>query len=368
MSRDRRGGMVAGNGPPTAQDGVLTKPRSQPRAPSSRVVIITGGSSGIGRCTASWFARRGWRVGLIARNPAGLAAAAADVAAAGSIAAFAPADVTDSAALQQAALAIIDQLGHPDVWINCAGNGVYGRFASVPQAEFDQVTAVTYGGTVNGCRVALGLMRPRDRGTIVNVCSAMAFHGLPLMSSYAGAKAAVRGFAQSLRAELRVERSAIRVATVFPPAVNTPFFSHAVSHMGRPARPAPPVYQPEVAAAGIYLAACYAPRELVVSGTAVLFELVNRISPRLIAYAVTRLGFERQLTQDPDAVRLERPTLFAPAATPSPVHGPFGGRARRRSWHVWLLERRRLGRPVPPVTLRPPALPSPATPAPPKPV
>ena len=125
----------------------------------------------------------------------------------------------------------------PDVWINCAGNGVYGRFASVPEAEFDRVTAVTYGGTVNGCRIALALMRAAGGGTIVNVCSAVAFHGLPLMTSYSGAKAAVRGFAQALQAELTIERSRIRVSVVFPPAVNTPFFSHAVSHMGWPAPP-----------------------------------------------------------------------------------------------------------------------------------
>ena len=205
-----------------------------------RTVIITGGSSGIGRGTAIVFARRGWQVGLIARGAAGLAAAAGDVRAEGMPAAVAVADVADSAALRAAADALVAELGVPDVWINCAGNGVYGRFTAVPEAEFDQVTAVTYGGTVNGCRIALELMRPGGRGTVVNVCSAVAFHGLPLMTSYAGAKAAVRGFAQALRAELRMERSAIRVSTVFPPAVNTPFFSHAVSHMGWPARPAPP--------------------------------------------------------------------------------------------------------------------------------
>jgi len=179
-------------------------------------------------------------VGLIARGEAALAAAAAALRETGAQAATAVADVTASAALRDAADAIVTELGPPDVWINCAGNGVYGRFTTVPEAQFDRVTAVTYGGTVNGCRVALALMGPRQRGTIVNVCSAMAFHGLPLMSSYAGAKAAVRGFAQALQAELRMERSRVRVCTVFPPAVNTPFFSHAVSHMGWPARPAPP--------------------------------------------------------------------------------------------------------------------------------
>ncbi len=287
------------------------------------------------------------------------------------MAAYAMADATDSAALRQAASTIVTALGPPDVWINCAGNGVYGRFATVPEDEFDRVTAVTYGGTVNGCRVALALMRLRGAGTIVNVCSATAFHGLPLMTSYAGAKAAVRGFAQSLRAELRIERSPVRITTVFPPAVNTPFFSHSPSHMGRPARPAPPVYQPEVAAAGIYLAASYAPGEFVLSGTAVLFELVNRISPRLIAFAMTRLGFDRQLTNEAEAVRLEQPTLFAPANAASPVHGPFGARAREHSWQLWLSQRLRRIWPATapqPVSSRPPAPPSPAKPAPPTPV
>ncbi len=336
-----------------------------------RTVIITGGSSGIGRCAAAHFARRGWRVGLIARGEAGLAAAAADVRQAGATAATAVADVTDPAGLHAAAEALAVRLGVPDVWVNCAGNGVYGRFAAVPQAEFDQVTAVTYGGTVNGCRVALGLMRPAGRGTVVNVCSAIAFHGLPLMTSYAGAKAAVRGFAQSLRAELAMEGSRIRVSTVFPPAVNTPFFSHAPSHMGWPARPAPPVYQPEVIAAGIHLAATTGRAELLVSGTVAAFCLLTRLSPRLTGFLMCRLGFDGQLTRDPAAARAECPTLFAPSAHASPVHGPFGAAARRTSTQLWAsglparaaaaLRRRTLLQPGPPSLARPaPPAPGPA--------
>jgi short-subunit dehydrogenase len=305
----------------------------------TRTVMIVGGSSGIGRCTAQLFARQGWRVGLIARGAAGLAAAEADVRAAGAACATAQADAADSAALAQAAAVLVAALGAPDVWINCAGNGVYGRFETVPGAEFDRVTAVTYGGTVNGCRVALALMQPSGRGIIVNVCSAIAFHGMPLMSSYAGAKAAVRGFGQSLRAELRIAGSAIRISTVFPPAVNTPFFSHAVSHMGWPARPAKPVYQPEVVAGAIYLAARSGRPEMLVSGTVCLFNLAQRVSPALIAFTMTRLGFDGQLTRDPEAEVLQAPTLFAPAEQASPVHGPFGLRARRFSMQQWLSQR-----------------------------
>lgn len=209
------------------------------------VVVITGASSGIGRCTAALFARQGWGVGRIARGTEGLAAARIDVEATGALAARAQADVTDSATLTEAANAIVAALGPLDVWINCAGNGVYGYFDDVPEIEFRRVTDVTYHGTVNGTRVALMHMRARGFGSIINVCSAVAFHGLPLMSSYAGARAAVRAFSQAVKGELRLERSPIRVSTAFPPAVNTPFFSHSPSHMGWPARPAWPVYQPK---------------------------------------------------------------------------------------------------------------------------
>ncbi len=307
---------------------------------TARTVVITGASSGIGRCTAMEFARRGWRVGLIARGPRALAATAAAVEAAGGIAAIGVADVSDSAALAQAAAAIADRLGPADVWINNAGNGVYGPFASVPDGEFDRVTAVTYGGTVHGTRIALAQMTPRDAGTIVNVCSAIAFHGMPLMSSYAGAKAAVRGFGQAVRAELAIQGSRIRISTVFPPAANTPFFSHATSHMRHPSRPAPPVYQPDIVAAGIYLAATTGRAEVVISGTAAAFGLVSRLSPSFVALLMRHMHFDKQMTRDPAASLLLKPTLFAPHDRPGSTHGPFGGNARRRSLQLWLAQRR----------------------------
>ena len=302
----------------------------------ARVVIVAGGSSGIGRCTAALFGRRGWQVGIIARGAEGLSAARRDVEATGARAVTAQADVTNSAALREAADAIIAQLGPIDVWINCAGNGVYGRFADIPEVEFERVTDVTYHGTVNGTRVALAHMRKRGRGSIVNVCSAIAFYGLPLMSSYAGAKAAVRAFGQAIRGELGLEGSSIRVTTVFPPAVNTPFFSHAASHMGWPARPAWPVYQPDVVARGIWQAVVSGRPEMTISGTAAAFSLATRISPSLIAWCVSRLGIAGQLTEDPNAARLQDPNLFAPSQHVFDVHGPFGRGARTCSMHLWL--------------------------------
>ena len=277
---------------------------------------------------------------MIARGVVGLAASAADVRALGSLAAIAVADVTDSGALSAAASAITEILGPPDIWINCAGNGVYGSFTDVPEADFERVTAVTYGGTVNGCRVALSAMASTRSGTIVNVCSAIAFYGLPLMSSYAGAKAAVRGFGQALQGELRINGSSIRVCTVFPPAVNTPFFAHSVSHMGWPARPAPMVYQPEVVANGIYLAAMRGAPETVISGTAFVFSLATRYCPRLVAFAMSRLGMEGQLQRGQESSVTEEPTLYSPPSSASPVHGAFDDRARSWSIHLWLSQHR----------------------------
>ena len=332
------------------------------------VVIITGGSSGIGRCTAMLFARRGWRVGLIARGAEGLAASRHDLEALGARAAVAQADVTDNCELHAAADAIVSSLGPVDLWINCAGNGVYGRFSDVPEAAFKRVTDVTYLGTVNGTRVALGHMRARGAGTILNVCSAVAFHGLPLMSSYAGAKAAVRGFSQALQGELRQERSAIRVTTVFPPAANTPFFSHAISYMGWPARPARPVYQPDVVAQGIWQAYVSGRREVSISGTAAAFSLASRAAPNLIAWCMARMGIERQMTKDADACQLQEATVFEPSSHVFGTHGPFGHGARTWSTQLWL-ERQataitRVFSPARRQAMNPPAAPSPSIRAP----
>ena len=303
---------------------------------SARVVLIAGASSGIGRCTAVLFARAGWRVGLVARGAVGLSSVHGDITAAGGNAWVGVADVCDEAALEAAAAEIERALGGIDVWVNCAGNGVYGRFVDVPAREFDRVTDVTYRGTVNGTRIALRRMLPRDAGTIVNVCSAIAYHGMPLLTSYSGAKAAVRGFSDGVRAELAHEGSRVHVAIVFPPAVNTPFFSHAVTHMARPPRPARPVYQPDIVAKGILRAATSRQREVRVGAITTLFDLGNRIVPRLIDRAIGRLGYAGQETDSPTAAALREPTMFAPSPRASGARGPFDDEARGVPWLDWM--------------------------------
>ena len=306
----------------------MSPSRHRPEADRVRVVVITGASSGIGRCTALLFARRGWRVGLIARGPAGLAAVHADIVATGGVASLAAADVCEAAALRKAADNIERAIGLIDVWINCAGNGVYGRFIDVPEKEFDRVTDVTYRGTVNGTRVALQRMLPRDTGAVINVCSAIAYHGMPLLTSYSGAKAAVRGFTDGVRAELAHERSRVHITIVFPPAVDTPFFSHAVTHMARPPRPAKPVYQPDIVATGILRAATSRRREVRVGAITALFEFGNKLAPGLVDRAIGRLGYSGQETDCAEAAALREPTMFEPSERASGSHGPFNEEAR----------------------------------------
>jgi short-subunit dehydrogenase len=312
------------------------------RVGRSPVVVITGASSGIGRAAAELFARRGWRVGLIARGEVGLADTRRKIVEAGGSAHAEIADVALSETLERAAAAIEQVLGPIDAWVNCAGNGVYGTFLTVSEAEFERVTQVTYLGVVNGTRAALMRMVPRDRGVVVNVCSAIAYHGMPLLASYSGAKYAVRGFTEAVRAELRHERRRVHLTIIYPPAVNTPFFSHAQSHLKHPPRPAPPVYQPEIVAEGIYLAATTRRRELRIGGITIAFAWLTMLAPWLAAYFIDRLGYDGQVIDD-DAVRDRRdPTLAAPSSRPSGTHGPFDKGALRHCPQLWLSRHRRM--------------------------
>jgi hypothetical protein len=213
---------------------------------------------------------------------------------------------------------------------------VYGRFADIPETEFRRVTDVTYHGTVNGTRIALSHMTPRNEGTIVNVCSAVVFHGVPLMTSYSGAKAAVRAFGQSLRIELRSSGSRIKVATLIPPAINTPFFDHAVSHMGFPARPVPPVYRTDVAAQGVWLCATGRGGELLLTGVVQAYSRLARLSPWLAGYLVSKSDFASELPRDHTVARDWVPCLFNTRKTGHSMHGPFFGRSRAWSSQLWL--------------------------------
>ncbi|MFC3127446.1 SDR family oxidoreductase [Pseudoroseomonas globiformis] len=301
---------------------------SGPSASSRPLIVITGGSSGIGRCTAVLFARQGWNVGLIARGEAGLEAALAEVREAGAGGAYAVADVASPAALEQAAAELEEKLGPIQAWVNGAGVSAYASFMDLTEEEYARITAVTYLGQVHGTRVALKRMLPRNKGNIVNIGSAVAMRAVPLQSAYCAAKYAVAGFTEAVRGELIHDNSAVQLGIVHPPSTNTPFFNHALSKLtdGVP-RPPPPVYQPEIVADAIHLAVTTGRREVKVGGQTVAFAIANALTPGLVDWAAGKFGPSLQASHK-EEVRAQRDeNLFEPSTRASGTHGAFDSEA-----------------------------------------
>src|SRR5205807_8796428 len=210
------------------------------------VVVITGASAGVGRATAQAFGKRKAKVGLIARGRDGLEAARREIEAAGGQALVFPLDVSDHDAVDKAAGEVEKRFGPIDIWINNAMLSVFSPIMEMERDEYRRVTDVTYLGTVWGTLAALRRMKPRDRGTIVQVGSALAYRGIPLQSAYCAAKHAMQGFQDSLRVELLAMDSRVRLTMVQLPGVNTPQFDWIRAHTKGAPRPVGAIYQPEV--------------------------------------------------------------------------------------------------------------------------
>jgi len=305
-----------------------------------RVVVVTGASAGLGRAIAREFGARGAVVGLIARGADGLAAAEREIRDSGGRAMALPADVSDDAAVEAAADRVEREIGPIDVWVNNAMVSVFSPVKEMAAAEYRRVTEVTYLGYVHGTLAALRHMLPRDRGTIVQVSSALAFRAIPLQSAYCAAKHAVKGFTESLRTELLHDRSGVRVTMVHMPALNTPQFDWVRSRLPRKAQPVPPVFQPEVGARAVVYAALHPERRnLTVGGSSLKAILGNRVVPRALDWYLARTGYGSQQREEPE--RPGRPdNLLRPVAGDHGAHGAFDARAREHSAQLWLTEHR----------------------------
>jgi short-subunit dehydrogenase len=292
--------------------------------------VITGASAGLGRATAREFGRHGAKVGLIARGVDGLEAAKREIESAGGSAMAFPLDVADASAVEKAAAAMEKEFGSIDIWVNNAMASVFSPVKEMQPEEYKRVTEVTYLGVVYGTLAALKRMLPRDRGTIVQVGSALAYRSIPLQSAYCAAKHAIAGFTDSLRCELIHDKSNVQVTMVQMPALNTPQFGWIKSHLKYKAQPVPPIFQPEVGARAIYWAAHHSRREIYAGWPTVEAIVGNKLAPGVLDRYLGKTGFDSQQTSEPEDPN--RPNnLWEPLKGDHGAHGAFDLQARETS-------------------------------------
>ena len=311
-----------------------------------QVVVITGASAGIARATARMFAARGAHIGLLARGETGLEGAKKDVEAAGGRALAIPADVADYQQVEKAAAAVEEEFGPIDVWVNVAFTSVFAPFTEIEPDEYKRVTEVSYLGFVYGTRVALDRMMKRDRGTIVQVGSALGSRSIPLQSAYCGAKHAINGFTESIRTELFHNKSNVHITVVQMPAVNTPQFSWVLSRLPDHPQPVSPIYQPEVAARAVLFAADHPRRKQYWVGFST-FEAIfaNKFIAPLLDRYMAKTGYRSQQTSQP--VSPGRPNnLWEPLDGQDGhdfgAHGIFDAEARGHAPQMWFSHHVRL--------------------------
>ena len=307
---------------------------------TDRVVVITGGTAGVGRATARAFAARGDAVAVLARGDAGLNETREEIEAAGVRCVALSVDVADAEAVMDAARKIEAELGPIDVWVNNAMTAVLAPVIETTPAEFKRVTEVTYLGYVYGTLAALQSMRARDQGVIVQVGSALSHRAIPLQATYCAAKHAIRGFTDALRTELLHDHSGIKVTMVQLPGLNTPQFDWVKTTLRRHPQPVPPVYQPEVAAGAIVFAADHPRREIYVGLPTPAVIWGGRLVPGLVDRYLARTNYEGQQTDRP--ISPDRPTnLWEPVPGAKGAHGDFDATAHDSSAQFLLTRHRR---------------------------
>jgi NAD(P)-dependent dehydrogenase (short-subunit alcohol dehydrogenase family) len=308
-------------------------------AKKRKTVVITGASGGVGRAAARRFAADGSRIALLARGRSGLEAAAHEVERAGGQALVLPVDVAKHEDVEAAASSVEDALGEIDVWVNDAMVTVYAEFLDIEPEEFQRATDVSYLGMVWGTRAALKRMVPRNRGSVVQVCSAMSYRGIPLQSPYCGAKHACKGFTESVITELLHHKSKVRVSMIQLPGLNTTQFTWGRTKLPKQIMPVPPIYQPEVAADAIHFAAHHTRRQIYVGIPTVMNILGERLAPWLLDRYLARTGYKSQMTShelDPNG----HDNLFDPVDHDRGAHGPFDDLAHGKSIQYGLAKRR----------------------------
>ena len=307
-------------------------------ATPSPVVVVTGASAGLGRAIAHAYAKRGAKLGLLARNPEALDAAKQECEALGGQARFIPADVSDAGAVDQAAAKIEEELGPIDIWVNDAMVSVFSPVKEMEPSDYKRVTDVLYLGFVHGTLAALRRMLPRDRGTIIQIGSALSYRSIPLQSAYCAAKHAINGFTDSLRCELFHDHSNVKITTVQMPAMNTTQFEWVKNRMPHKTQPVPPIFEPEVAAEAVVSAglAKNPRREYWVGTPTVAAIIVQKFFPGLLDRYLGKTGYKSQQIADEPRDPSVPNNLYEYVPGVHSARGKFDDQSKRSSAEVYV--------------------------------
>ncbi|HEX7025653.1 MAG TPA: SDR family oxidoreductase [Gammaproteobacteria bacterium] len=302
----------------------------------NKVVVVTGASAGIGRAIAIAFAREGAQVAVLARDKDRLAGVCRQIKNTCPAQAFAlPTDVADYEQVEIAAERAEKILGPIDVWINNAMVTVFSPFHDMTAEEFRRVTEVTYLGTVYGTMAALKRMRPRNHGHIVQIGSALAYQAIPLQSAYCGAKHAIRGFSNAIRAELLHDKIDIAVSMIQLGAFNTPQFEWARAKLKYHPQPLPPIFQPELAATATLEAVKQRRREVWVGFSSTKAIVGGKLFPGLLERYLAHKAYEGQCT-DEILEQSREGNLFETVRGDYGIYGRFGKKSRDNSLQLWM--------------------------------
>ena len=283
--------------------------------------VVAGGSAGVGRAVVDMLIARGHRVAVLARGEDRLDQLqelhGRDRLMGVSC------DVADAGAVSRAAREIAAEFGPPVVWVNSVMLTSYSAFRDMPAHEFETIVGATFLGTVNGTRAALEVMQ---RGNVVNVGSGLAYRAIPMQSAYVASKHAINGFTSAVRSELIREGRPIALSLVQLPAINTPQFDWSRNRLDNKPQPAPPAYQPEVAARAVLRAVDDDSRELFVGGSVLQLVFGDMVLPWLLDRRLAKDGVDLQQSERPPVNR--EGNVDHPVAMPSRAHGSHDAGAR----------------------------------------
>ncbi|WP_081871407.1 SDR family oxidoreductase [Parvularcula oceani] len=291
--------------------------------------VVTGGSAGNGRAIARALAARGHDVAVLARDSKRLRETEDELHGYGVHARGISCDVADAGQVEEAAKRAETELGPIAVWVNNAMTTVIAPFSEMETRDIQRITDVNYMGYVHGMQSALRRMKPRDRGTIVNIGSGLSYRGIPLQTAYCATKAAIKNLTEGVRAELFHDGSAVHLGMVMPPAVNTPQFAWAKTTMPKLPQAVPPIYQPEIIAEAVLKLIDDQSREIFVGGSTVQVWAGEQILPNAMGHVLAgKKGYASQQSDRPATQANEEGNLYQPVEMDVAAHGYFDDKAK----------------------------------------